>query len=182
MRLGEPLGLKWDDLDLDDGRATIARSLQYLHRELTLRPPKTARSSRGIALSTATVEVLKEQRRTQLEHRLQLGPPYAAKDFVWADAIGRPLRPYAVSIGFRKVATAAGHPDVRFHDLRHTSATLALRANVHPKVVSERLGHASVNITLDTYSHVLPDIQRAAADALDAMIAAPISSQARVNN
>lgn len=183
MRIGELLALRWADLDLDSGRASVSRSLQWLKGELSVRSPKTARGRRSIALSPETVETLLQQRSIQRERRLRAGEAYAqqdpSQDLVWADELGHPKPPHAVSIRFSRMARSHGFENFRFHDLRHTSATLALQAGIHPKVVSERLGHATIAITLDTYSHVLPDMQRAAADALDAVLGkAPSSGRA----
>lgn len=172
MRLGELLGLRWADLDLTGGMAYLVRSAQYLSATgVTFRPMKTARSQRSIALSTETVRVLREHRSRQLEARLAVGPGYEDGDLVFADVDGSPLPPYRISDRFRRLVKRLGLYPLRFHDLRHTAATLMFRANVHPKVVSERLGHSSIAITLDTYSHVIPSMQRDAADAIDTILA-----------
>jgi integrase len=113
------------------------------------------------------VEVLSRLRRRQLEQRLAAGQLYADTGLVFADPLGRPLPPYRVSHGFGLLARRAGLEGLRFHDLRHGHATLLLARGVHPKVVSERLGHAGVSITLDVYSHVLPTLQEEAARDLD---------------
>jgi integrase len=139
-------------------------------RGLFFSEPKTQRSRRGVALSRETAAVLAQHRRRQLESRLNLGPAYEDHDLVFADPLGRPVPPYRLSQRFARVAKAAGVAPLRFHDLRHTSATLLLKAGVHPKVVSERLGHAGVSITLDTYSHVLPGLQEEAADLMDSYL------------
>ena len=126
-----------------------------------------------MALSDSTVRTLREHRAAQAEHRLKLGSVYTDLDLIFADDLGGPARPYKVSERIMRQARAAAFRGSRFHDLRHTMATLARRAGVHPKVVSERLGHANVNITLQTDSHLLPDMQRDAADALDVILDAP---------
>ena len=172
MRLGELLGLKWGDLDLSGGNAYLVRSAQYLSETgVTFRPMKTARSQRSIAVSAETIRVLREHRGRQLEARLAAGSDYEDGDLVFADVDGKPLPPYRISDQFRrKVVKPLGLYPLRFHDLRHTAATLMFRAGIHPKVVSERLGHSSIAITLDTYSHVIPSMQRDAADAVDALL------------
>ena len=174
MRLGELLGLRWSDCDLDVATVHLVRAAQYLaNTGITFRTPKTNRSRRSIALSADTIEVLREHRRRQLEARLAIGPGYRNGDLVFATVEGDPLPPYRVSTNFSHLVKRLGIGPLRFHDLRHTAATLMLRAGIHPKIVSERLGHATVAITLDTYSHVLPDMQRDAAAALDAVLARP---------
>lgn len=173
MRLGELLGLRWADLDLNGGNAYLVRSAQYLSATgISFRPMKTGRSQRSIALSAETVRVLREHRGRQLEARLAAGSDYEDGDLVFADVDGRPLPPYRISDQFRRrLVKRLGIGPLRFHDLRHTAATLMFRAGIHPKVVSERLGHSSIAITLDTYSHVIPSMQRDAADAVDALLA-----------
>ena len=108
-----------------------------------------------------------------MEQRLALGPAYRDHDIVFTDALGSPLPPYRISQWFPAFVKRLGMAPLRFHDLRHTSATLLLRAGVHPKVVSERLGHAGVSITLDIYSHVLPGLQEEAANLLDEYLKTP---------
>ena len=170
LRLGELLGLRWDDLDLEARTATVRRTAQYLGPDgVKLRAPKTARSRRTISLSPSTVALLREHRVAQNERRLRLGPAYEDQGMVFAAPDGKLVAPYAVSGSFRRLASALGLAGFRFHDLRHTSATLALKAGVPAKIVSDRLGHASVAFTLDTYAHVLPDQQRRAADLMDSL-------------
>jgi len=171
LRLGELLGLRWDDLDLELGRMTVRRTLQYLPGEgIAYREPKTGRSRRTIPLGATALEALRRVRRRQLEERLALGPGYCDSGVVFADALGRPLPPYRVSQRFPALVKRLGLAPLRFHDLRHTHASLLLARGVHPKIVSERLGHASIAITLDTYSHVLPNLQEEAARDLDAWL------------
>ena len=172
MRLGELLGLRWSDCDLAGGTIYLSRAAQYLAATgVTFRTPKTSRSRRSIALSIDAVAVLRAHRARQLEARLAVGPGYRNGDLVFATAGGDPIPPYRVSATFSTLVKRLGIGPLRFHDLRHTAATLMLRAGVHPKIVSERLGHATVAITLDTYSHVLPDMQRDAAAALEVVLA-----------
>jgi integrase len=172
MRVGELPGLRWSDLDLPAGAAYVARAAQYLPGSgVTFRTPKTARSRRNVALSPDTVRVLREHRAWQAERRLASGSGYEDSDLVFAVGDGRPLSPNNVSQAFLRLEKRLGIEPVRFHDLRHTAATLMLKAGIHPKIVSERLGHSTINITLDTYSHVLPDMQREAAATLDRILA-----------
>ncbi len=169
-RRGELLGLTWRRLDLDGARLAIESTVVMVAGQPTVSAPKTARSRRTVALDAGTVMVLRDLRRAQAERRLLLGPAYRASDLVFCREDGEPIRPDTVGPRFKRLAKAAGVPSIRFHDLRHTHATLALRANVHPKVVSDRLGHASVAFTMDTYSASIPAMQAEAADTVAALI------------
>ena len=173
LRLGELLGLRWQDLDLDAGTATIARAAQYLPETgVTLRQPKTARGRRTIALSDETLRIFRAHRSRQVEHRFALGPAYQDQDLVFPAGDGAIQPPYRVSQAFRQLVGSTDLGHVRFHDLRHTAATLMLRAGVPTKIVSTRLGHATASLTLDTYSHVTVDMQREAASAIDDVLQA----------
>jgi integrase len=169
LRRGELLGLRWRDVDLDAGRASIVQTL-IGRRELST--PKTDNGRRSVAIDPATVAVLRGHRKDQLEERLAWGPAYEDEHgLVFCREDGSPVWPQSLSRAFERHAEQAGLPAIRFHDLRHTHATLALAVGVHPKVVSERLGHASVGITLDTYSHAIPAMQEDAAAKVAALIA-----------
>jgi integrase len=133
--------------------------------------PKTAKGRRNVALDPATVASLRAHRTRQAEERLALGPAYVDEDLVFCREDGTPIWPRTFSRAFRAAAGAAGLPRIRLHDLRHTHATLALESGVHPLVVSERLGHSKVSITLDTYSHVTPALAEDAAATIAARIA-----------
>ena len=132
-----------------------------------IKEPKTAQSRRSVILPPSLVELLKAYRADQELLRIQLGISLNADDFVFIRPDGSPINPGAVSLAFRRIIRKAGLKHIRIHDLRHTHATLMLKAGIHPKVVSERLGHANIGITLDIYSHVLPGMQEAAADKFD---------------
>ncbi|MGH2502376.1 MAG: site-specific integrase [Ktedonobacterales bacterium] len=169
MRRGELLALKWRDVDLDAGRLSVVASLRWRHGVAMYSTPKTKRSRRQIALTAEMVSTLVEMRRQQRAQRLRVGPAWQgeAYDAVFSDELGERLREKRVLLNFRRVLATAGIlTTVRFHDLRHTCATLLLQQRVHPKVVSEMLGHSSITITLDLYSHVLPDMQDEAARAM----------------
>lgn len=167
MRRGEVLGLRWSDVDLDAGQVAVVQTLTSVNGHAVIGPTKTVRSRRTVYLDEHTVNTLREQRARQREERLVAGPAWdATSDLVFRDEIGRPTHPDWFSREFARVVSASGAPPIRLHDLRHTFATLALKAGVHPKVVSERLGHATVGITLDLYSHVTPAIARDAADVV----------------
>jgi len=170
LRRGEVLGLRWRDVDMAGGRLAVVQTLLQVRNEVALGTPKTAKGRRSVALDTRTVEALRAHRLAQVEERLAFGPGYQDGDLVFAREDGAPLQPDSFSHTFARHAKAAALPAIRFHDLRHTHATLALQAGVHPKVVSERLGHATVSITLDTYSHAIPAMQEEAAERVAALV------------
>ncbi len=169
-RRGELLGLTWRRLDLDGARMEIAETVVMVGGQPTVSAPKTAHSRRTVALDAETVRVLRDLRRAQAERRLLLGTAYKDSDLVFCREDGAPLRPDTVAARFKRLARAAGVPVIRWHDLRHSHATLALQAGVHPKVVSDRLGHASVAFTMDVYSASIPAMQADAADTVAALI------------
>lgn len=167
-RRGELLGLKWDDVDLERGIVEIQRTLQRTPHGLTFVEPKTQRSRRQVILTRTAVDALKKHYARQLEERLRLGPAWEDDNLVFCNQVGRPLESSnLLQRSFYPLLERAGLPRIRFHDLRHTYATLALGQGVHPKVVSDALGHANISITLDTYSHVTPAMHQQAAEALD---------------
>lgn len=170
MRRGEVLGLRWADVDLDAGRVAIRQTLVAIGHAVSVSTPKTKRGQRSVALDPRTVAVLREHRKRQIEERLAAGPAYAPGELVFTTEDGSPVHPDRLSKMFEQYATAAGVPAIRLHDVRHTYASVALAAGVHPKVVSERLGHASIALTLDTYSHVIPAMQEDAAETVAALV------------
>ncbi len=173
MRRGELLGLRWADLDLDRGSLAVRRTLSRGgDSRLVSGEPKTASGRRQIALPSSAVDTLRRHRLRQVEARLAAAPVYEDRDLVFANATGGPLHPNSLALRFRWLTARAQVPTIRFHDLRHTSASLMLGNLEHPKVVQERLGHADIRMTMDLYSHVMPDMQRQAANRLDATIEA----------
>jgi len=176
MRRGEGLGLRWEDVDLQTARLAVRRALIPTGGEVVVSEPKTAKGRRVIALDASTVEVLKAQAARQLAE--QSGAGWSDSGYVFTIASGEPLDPEDVTRYFRQAVKRAMMPQIRLHDLRHTHATLALQAGVHPKVVSERLGHATVAITLDTYSHAIPAMQEEAA----ALIAELVFADGRLSD
>jgi integrase len=170
LRRGELLGLKWSDVDLDGARLSVRRSLISVGYRLQWSEPKTAKSRRVVDLDAQTVVILREHRRSQIEERLAWGPGYSDGDLVFAKENGEPYHPDRFGGRFENLVSASGLPRIRFHDLRHTHATLGLAAGIHPKVMSERLGHSSISITLDTYSHAVPALQKDAADRIAALV------------
>ena len=171
MRRGEVLGLRWQDVDLTTGRIAVRQTLVEVAYELHFSEPKTKRSRRTVSIDGVTGSVIAAHRERQDEERLALGAP--EHDLLFVQPDGRPLQPQNISQAFGNLVRRLRLPPIRLHDLRHTSATLALSAGIHPKVVSERLGHSSIAITLDTYSHVVPGLQEAAASTLASLVLGP---------
>ncbi len=170
MRRGEALGLTWDDLDLKAGRLAVKKTRIQNGYEILLSTPKTRKGRRLIALDPATIRALRLDRVRQKRECRAKGIPWDASGYVFTRADGEPYHPERVSKMFRRAAKEAGLPPIRLHDLRHSHATMALGAGVHPKVVSERLGHANIGITLDCYSHCLPVISEEAACRVAALL------------
>jgi len=150
MRRGEVLGLRWCDVDLQARRLAITQTLIAPKYEMQISSPKTEKSQRAVALDPTTTSALVEHRSRVERERTDLGVPLEETDLIFSNEDGQPIIPHLFTLYFQTQAEAAGLPRIRLHDLRHTHATLALQAGVHPKVVSERLGHASIAITLDT--------------------------------
>ena len=170
LRRGELLALRWTDMDLAAGQLRVTRAATRLQGRTMYREPKSSRSRRAVALPASVVAVLKVHRKRQLEERLRLGVRPGEDDLVFCRPDARPLDPSGVSHRLRCLASAAGVPGLRFHDLRHACATLMLAQGTHPKVVQERLGHETITTTMDIYSHVLPGLQEEAASRLDDLI------------
>lgn len=172
MRRSELLALRWSDVDLTFASLSVVRTIHQLPGgEVVFARPKTAKSRRRVALAPMTVLQLRAHRERQEAERTTLGMAINQDDLVFAQHDGLPMHPDSLTGVWVNTARAIGRPEVRLHDLRHTSATLLLQQGIHPKVVSERLGHASVTITLDTYSHVLPGMQDEAASAIEDALA-----------
>ena len=168
LRQGELLGLRWDDIDLEVGTLQVRRTLTTAKGGPVLSAPKTKGSRRTVKLSPTALEALRSHLARQLEEIDRVGSLWREKGLIFAAEVGEPLRrQYVTARRFKPLLRRAGLPEIRFHDLRHTCATLLLSENVNPKVVSEMLGHATIAITLDTYSHVLPTMQESAAKAME---------------
>jgi integrase len=170
MRRGEALGLRWSDVDLEAGRLSVRRALVPVSREVVVSEPKTVKGRRVIALDPGTVEVLKAQAAGQLDEQDDWEEAWIDSGLVFTAENGAALDPESVTRYFRQAVKRSLLPSIRLHDLRHTHATLALQAGIHPKVVSERLGHATVSITLDTYSHAIPAMQADAAALIAGLV------------
>ena len=168
LRQGELLGLKWDDIDLEVGTLQVRRTLTTAKGGPVLSAPKTKSSRRTVRLSQMALEALTSHLERQLGEMDRAGGLWRENGLIFASEAGEPLdRRYITTHRFKPLLKRAGLPQIRFHDLRHTCATLLLAKNVNPKVVSEMLGHATIAITLDTYSHVLPNMQESAAKAME---------------
>ncbi len=168
LRRSEVLGLAWGDVDLEQGRIAVRRGLTVADNVLALSEPKTGRG-RVVDIDGGTIAVLRSHRKAQLTQRIRVSEAwsgYGGLDLVFANGAGEPLHPVSVSQTFDRRVRRSGLPRITFHELRHTHASLLLRAGEHVKVVQERLGHSSALQTLDTYSHVAPGMQRDAADRL----------------
>lgn len=172
LRRGEVLAIHWSDVDLETGRVRIVASLQKVRGEVSFVPPKTDRSRRTVSLPPSVVEHLRRYRKEQNERRLLTGVAWHDEDLVVDRGDGSHLDPDTLSGGFERLATRVGLDGVRLHDLRHAFATTLLTAGVHPKVVSEALGHSSVAFTMDTYQHVLPTMGDQVAEAIESVFGA----------
>ena len=175
MRRGEILGLRWSDVDMDRCTLTVAQSLEQTKAGLRFKTPKTKRSRRTIALSPSLVEEMQAHRARQAAERLALGMGRDPGALVFARIDGDPMQPDSVTKMFARIVARAKIKPISFHGLRHTHATDLLRAGVHPKIASERLGHASIAITMDTYSHAIPGLQEDAAQRIDAALRSALS-------
>ena len=169
-RRGELLGLRWTDLDVGSGVCSVRQSLVAIHHAVRIETPKSGHG-RSIQLDAETVSALKAHRAQQAVERLAWGPAWTDSGLVFTREDGAAYHPDSFSKMFRMLSDEAGVPPIRLHDLRHGHATMALRAGVHPKIVSERLGHADIGITLNIYSHVTPELDREAAETVARMIA-----------
>jgi len=168
LRRGEIFGLRWRDVDLRGGSLSVQQAVEVTRRGLAFKAPKTPKSRRMVPLPAFCTRALDQHRRQQAQHRLQVGQAYIDQGLVCAGPLGAPQSPGGFSVGFVQFVRTIGlDRPIRFHDLRHSHATLLLAHGVHPKIVSERLGHSTVGLTLDTYSHVLPGLQEQVALLLD---------------
>ena len=164
LRQGELLALRWVDVDWEGRTLSINHTLQEVSGKLVLQEPKTNSSRRSVAMPLSVTQSLRNHRKKCIEAHL-------VNDYVFCDSFGGPLRKSnLIRRSFKPLLKRAGLPDMRFHDLRHTCATLQLRLGTNPKVVQEMLGHSRIATTLDTYSHVTPSMQREAAEAMDALL------------
>ena len=183
MRRSELLALRWSDVDLLACQIHVNRSLHHLRNgEIIFKAPKTARSRRMVSLSPSAVSVLREHRINQEGQRILLGIFWDKDGLVFCDVFGKPCLPGTISHAWVKLANKVGLEGIRFHDARHTHASLMLKQGVHPKIVQERLGHATISTTLDLYSHVAPGLQQAAAEGFDKLLSTISIKEATVKN
>ncbi|HUZ85532.1 MAG TPA: tyrosine-type recombinase/integrase [Candidatus Baltobacterales bacterium] len=171
LRLGEALALRWSDIDFAEGRAIIGRAVQHqLGVGLVFVEPKTARSRRTVPLPPETLRVLEDQRRANNDDRRKAGSRWLENDLVFPNPVGRPRNMTYRAISFHNALDRARLPRMRIHDLRHTAATHLLTKGVHPKVVQDLLGHSTIAITLDTYSHVMPALAKDASALMSSLV------------
>lgn len=179
MRRGELLGLKWRDISFTDGTLQVRRILNRVPTKMVKEKgqryveaePKTAGSRRNIVLTSMALDALKQHRTRQLEAKLKAGTSWEDHDYVFCTSLGRHLDPgHDVLVQLKKLLVKAGLPNIRFHDLRHSSASLLLSLGVHPKVVQELLGHTEISMTMNIYSHALPTMQKDAMEKLNRML------------
>jgi integrase len=167
LREGELLGLRWEDVDFEAGTLSVRRTLSLTKEGHIFEPPKNG-TGRCVKLTASCIEALKHHRVAQNEERLLMGSEWRDMGLVFPNRTGRPMHFYTLTGGsFKRILRRAGLPHIRLHDLRHTCATLLLSKGVHPKLVQTLLGHKSIKITLDTYSHVLPELNEWTAEAME---------------
>ncbi|AGB42060.1 site-specific recombinase XerD [Halobacteroides halobius DSM 5150] len=168
MRRSEVLALRWQDIDFKEQKLQVKQAVTNpVGKGLIFRKPKTDSSIRPIDVDEDIIEILKRRKKEQQENQLKFGDKYNNEyNLVFCKPTGEPMRPQTVTRNFNRVAKKAELSQFRLHDLRHTHATLMLQAGVHPKIVQERLGHSTISQTLDTYSHVIPSMQKEAVQKL----------------
>lgn len=169
LRQSEALGLRWSDVDLDEATLDVLRTLQRIDRAYRFLEPKTTHSRRTIALPSPVVASLREHRGRQIEERLRTGAAWQGEQWeglVFADEVGSPLSGFHVTRRFRALLKMAGLPPMRYHDLRHGSATLMAAQGVPARVAMEMLGHAQISTTMNIYTHIAPELQREAAERM----------------
>lgn len=170
MRRGEYLGLRWSDIDFEKMTMSISKQLKRENGDLKLLPLKTTHSNRKIAIPKELVNELKRHKRKQAEEKLAAGSAWQENDLVFCGVLGTPLDPRAFYANYKRMLANANLPDIRFHDLRHTYATLAIQNGVDVKTVQETLGHHSPAFTLEVYTHVTDKMRKDAARKMGAMM------------
>ncbi|MDN5686259.1 MAG: site-specific integrase [Brachybacterium sp.] len=169
LRRGEALGLRWGDIDLENGRLRVAQSLQRSRGELRLKSPKTDTSRRRIVLPAFCIDALRRHHSSERVKLALLGLPGGPETLAFTSQVGTPIEPRNVNRAFVSLLDSAGLRRVKLHDLRHTCASLLLAQGVAPRVVMELLGHSAIAVTMNTYSHVIPELQEESAQRMDAL-------------
>ena len=167
LRRGEIAALRWRHVDLERGQLSVTESAEQTKAGVRYKPPKTGRG-RTVAMPALVIAELRAHRLRQIQDLLRLGVRLTDDAFVCARRDGAAQQPQSITHAWDDFVASTKLPRIRFHDLRHSHATIMLVSNIHPKVVSERLGHSRVSLTLDTYAHMLPGMQEEAAAAIDA--------------
>ncbi len=170
LRQGEALGLRWDDVDLENGTLSVRYALQRVKGKLELVEPKTQKSRRTIALPAMAVSALTKHKMVQESEREWAADRWQVTGHVFTSTIGTPLDDCNVTHQFHRILKTAGLPRLRFHDLRHTCATLLIAQGVHPRYVMDILGHSQIGLTMNTYGHAYLAIQREAATKMDEIL------------
>jgi len=176
MRRGEICALRWRSVDLANAQIAVVGSVEQTRQAIRDKAPKNGRA-RAVAMTTLAVDELRRHKVSQAEELLRFGIRQSDDIYVVAQADGRPLKPNSLTHEFARFIAGTTLPRVRFHDLRHSHATHLLASGVHPKIAQERLGHSSIAITLDLYSHVLPGMQEDAASRVDAVLRAALDKR-----
>lgn len=172
LRQGELLGLCWPDVDLETETLRVRHALQRVGGQLQLVEPKTERAKRTLSIPPIVAAQLRLHRDEQAQERAHAGQEWVETGFVFTTTIGTPLDGSALTRRFQRLLRDNGLPRQRFHDLRHACATFLLSQGLSPRVVMETLGHSQISLTMNTYSHVLPEMQREAASRMDALLTA----------
>ena len=170
LRQGEALGLRWEDIDIASGVLRVRNQLQRINGHLALVEPKTERSRRALVVPPSILENLIDHQGRQALEKRSAGPKWTESNMVFANLYGGPLQARNVIREFHKALKTAGLKRIRFHDLRHSCATLLLVQHVPARVVMEVLGHSEIGTTMDTYSHIVPELQQEAADRVEAIL------------
>ena len=170
LREGELLGLRWSDLDWKTHSLHVQRQLQRLDGQYVFPEPKSAAGRRVIVVGETMIQKLRAHLNILEAERREAGDRWQENDLIFSSSLGTPWDKRNMFKYYKIFLKKAGLPDIRFHDLRHTAATLMLQQGVHPKIVQERLGHSDITLTLNTYSHVLPAMQEEAASKLDELL------------
>jgi len=167
LRRSELFALHWDDIDLQNKRLTVSRSLHYINREFIFSEPKTEKSKATISLTNSTVKLMEDYKHRKIAEYILLGKKFSGTELVFCRSNGKPFIPQAASEYWRRFADRLGMTELRLHDARHTHASLMLRRGVNVKIIQERLRHADIKTTLNIYSHILQGMHDEAASLFD---------------